>query len=636
MHSYRFLFAPSAAPGNGTGHIRRAMRWAAGLPRNAYKIYIQASHWREEFSRMAAAYGLEETCFLFDKLEIKASQWDFVLIDRRATTKEDFRWWSRSGIHMIGLDEGGPKRQLFSYLLDTFPIPARFGAPNLFDPAYLSLPDTLSTGPAGASGERQEKGFQKVLVSFGGEDPAGLTELCSRWLIETGAYAPAAVTVVLGPLFGSRRLPAGVNLLHAPSDLSEKLYNYDLVCTSFGLTAYEAAYAGCGVILFNPSPYHRELSRLAGFPTVGVGRIKSRRFAHFLNHPAQLVEAAQRAAPAEKRSPAQLLRRFKPPEVRDCPACGRLTAKAVLRCRARSFFRCRQCGLLYQLDFSAPKERYTRDYFFEEYRSQYGRSYLDDFTRIKQMGNRRLAIIRRLASGRPDSSGYPAGLAPPRLLDVGCAYGPFLSAAAEAGFRPEGLEPVEAAAEYVRSRLNIPVWNLAFEEFGLELSDSPEPYDIITMWYVIEHFARLDRVLSKAGRLLKMGGLLAFSTPNSRGISGRKSLKEFLQRSPPDHHSIWSPAIARKVLPQFGFRVRRIVITGHHPERFPLSGRMLSSGSTEEPGSRHRSFRLRIVWSAFYSFSRIFGLGDTFEVYAEKVRDIPEPAAAFTPEFRGE
>lgn len=629
MHSYRFLFAPSAAPGNGTGHLRRAMRWAAGLPRDTYKIYMQASHWREEFSRMAAAYGLDNTCFLFDEQKIKASQWDFVLIDRRATTKADFRWWSRSGIHMIGLDEGGPDRQLFSYLLDTFPIPARFGPPNIFDPAYLSLPDTPPTAPSAPPEVR------KVLVSFGGEDPAGLTEICSRWLIETGGYAPASVTVVLGPLFGPRRLPQGVNLLQAPSDLAERLHYYDLVCTSFGLTAYEAAYAGCGVILFNPSPYHRELSRLAGFPTVGVRRIQSRRFSHLLNHPGQVVEAARRAAPAEKRSPAQLLRRFKPPEVRDCPGCGRLTANPVLRCSERSFFRCRQCGLLYQLDFFAPNERYTQNYFFEEYRSQYGRSYLDDFARIKQMGTRRLEIIRRLAAGRPGSPGPSAGVVLPRLLDVGCAYGPFLSAAAEAGFLPEGLEPVEAAAEYVRSELNIPAWNLTFEEFGLDRSGSCEPYDIVTMWYVLEHFARIDGVLSKAGSLLKMGGLLAFSTPNSRGISGRKSLKEFLQRSPRDHHTIWSPAIARRVLPQFGFRVKRIVITGHHPERFPLAGRVLTAVSAE-PTRLHHKIVWKIVWSAIYKISRIFGLGDTFEVYAEKIRDVPKPAAPVTSESRGE
>lgn len=618
MHSYRFLFAPSAAPGNGTGHLRRALRWASELPRKSFKIYIRASHWREEFAQMAAAYRVPASGFLSDEREIKASHWDFVLLDRRATSKADFLWWSRTGLQLIGIDEGGPRRQHFSYLIDTFPIPRRFGLANICDSAYLSLPEERRHADSG-----QKARFDNILVSFGGEDPAGLTEKCARWLIQSGGYDPSALTIVLGSLFGPRELPAGVNTLHAPADLADQLHRYELVCTSFGLTAYEAAYAGCGVILFNPSSYHRRLGRLAGFPMVGVRRINGRRFSHFLNHPSQVLQASRRAAPAEKRSPASLLGRLRAPEVRDCPACGRLTAEAVLRCAERSFFRCRQCGLLYQIDFFAAQERYTRDYFFEEYRSQYGRSYLEDFAAIKQMSRRRLAVLRRILSPGTTSFDSPPG---GRLLDVGCAYGPFLAAAAEAGFEPEGLEPVSSAADYVRSQLDIPVWNLPFEEFGAE-----KLYDVISMWFVIEHFARVDAVLSKAGRLLKMGGLLAFSTPNSTGISARKSLKEFLRQSPRDHHSIWSPAVARKVLLQFGFRVKKIVITGHHPERFPLIGPRLAEARRRGPSRLHD-----FTWALLLRLSVVFGLGDTFEVYAEKIGEVQSGAGPYAPDHAGQ
>lgn len=624
MHSYRFLFAPSAAPGNGTGHLRRAVCWASELPRDSFKIYIRASHWREEFARMAAAYRVRTTSFLFDEREINASDWDFVLLDRRATTKAEFLWWSRTGLQLIGLDEGGPCRQLFSYLIDTFPIPRRFGPANVYDPAYLSLPNERRPAPSG-----RDARFDNILISFGGEDPAGLTEKCSRWLIQSGGCEPSALTVVLGPLFGPRELPEGVKTLHAPADLAGQLHRYDLVCTSFGLTAYEAAYAGCGVILFNPSSYHRRLGHLAGFPLVGVRRINARRFSHLLHHPSEVLAAAGRAAPAEKRSPASLLGRLRAPEVRDCPGCGRLTAEAVLRCAERSFFRCRQCGLLYQIDFFSPQQRYTQDYFFEEYRSQYGRSYLEDFAAIKQISRRRLALIRRILAPRsPGPFGSTSFESAPggRLLDVGCAYGPFLAAAAEAGFQPEGLEPVSSAAQYVRSQLDIPVRNLAFEDFETE-----NRYDVISMWFVIEHFVRVDEVLSKAGSLLKMGGLLAFSTPSSTGISARKSLKGFLRRSPRDHHSIWSPAVARKVLLQFGFRVKKIVITGHHPERFPLIGPRLAA-ARQKGASGLQDF----AWALLLRLSMFFGLGDTFEVYAEKKGQTQRGAAPGASEHTGE
>jgi hypothetical protein len=102
---------------------------------------------------------------------------------------------------------------------------------------------------------------------------------------------------------------------------------------------------------------------------------------------------------------------------------------------------------------------------------------------------------------------------------------------------------------------------------------------------------------------LNTGGVLAFSTPNSSGISGRLSLKKFLEKSPADHWTVWDARRVKKILRRFGFAVKKITVTGHHPERFPLcSG--LQSG---------------LAYSIVLFLSRLFRLGDTFEVYAEKM-----------------
>ncbi|MDZ7792330.1 MAG: class I SAM-dependent methyltransferase [Spirochaetia bacterium] len=617
MGSYRFLWAPSVTPGNGTGHLRRALQWSTQLlytfPQDSVGVFIKPSEWQNVFYDMADVNGLDSSCFFHDAQSITASQWDFVLIDRRATDKSDFRWWSRTGIPMIGVDEGGSRRRSFSYLLDTFPLPPRFGPANLIEPGLLSLPEQKKSAATASMTH-----FRSVLVSFGGEDPALLTELCTRWLIKRGGFAAADITVVLGPLFGPRSLPPEVKVLKAPAKLSEQLWKYDLVCTSFGLTAYEAAYAGCGVILLNPSTYHRRLSHLAGFPSVGVRRIHSRHFLRLLASPAQVLKLAKEAAPQEKRSPGEFLGHLRPPEVRDCPVCGRLGAKPVLRSVDRSFFRCSHCGLLYQLDFLRPEQpRYNENYFFDEYRSQYGRSYLEDFDAIREMGKRRMAVIHRLSQKR--TAGATADEAP-RLLDVGCAYGPFLSAAYEAGYQPEGIDPAASAVDYVRSELKLPAWNGTFEDFEVDLKGSQKRYDVISMWFVLEHFPRVDRILCKANRCLKIGGLFAFSTPNSSGISGTRSIKGFLEQSPRDHHTVWSPAIARRVLPRFGFKIRKVRVTGHHPERFPLIG---------TAGVQHKNARKTVqdtartlLFSPLGWVSRGARLGDTFELYAEKVSEI--------------
>jgi hypothetical protein len=102
--------------------------------------------------------------------------------------------------------------------------------------------------------------------------------------------------------------------------------------------------------------------------------------------------------------------------------------------------------------------------------------------------------------------------------------------------------------------------------------------------------------------------VLAFSTPSFTGVSRRRSLKTFLENSPGDHRTIWDPGKCAKILSVYGFTVRKRVITGHHPERFPLAGRFLKPG-----GAAYRFFLL---------ISRVFGLGDTFELYAVKTKEV--------------
>jgi SAM-dependent methyltransferase len=201
--------------------------------------------------------------------------------------------------------------------------------------------------------------------------------------------------------------------------------------------------------------------------------------------------------------------------------------------------------------------------------------------------------------GNPDSAGGEK-----RLLDIGCAYGPFLVAAKEAGFSPAGLDPAEDAAAYVRETLKLEAHQGYFPQTGAAALGGEASFDVVTLWYVIEHFREPRRVLAEVRRLLKPGGVLAFSTPSFTGVSGRKNRKDFLEKSPPDHWTIWSPQLCGKLLRDSGFRLRKIRVTGHHPERFPLLGPFARSGGP--------------LYAVLLLLSRIFRLGDTFEVYAHK------------------
>jgi 2-polyprenyl-3-methyl-5-hydroxy-6-metoxy-1,4-benzoquinol methylase len=257
----------------------------------------------------------------------------------------------------------------------------------------------------------------------------------------------------------------------------------------------------------------------------------------------------------------------------------------------RSFFRCGRCGLAYQEAFSASTTVYNENYFFEEYRKQYGRSYLEDFESIKTAGRLRLQIIEGLRGGEVQPG-------PKRLLDIGCAYGPFLAAAAEAGYEVQGLDACEAAVRHVREILGLPAEAASFPDYD----PGRGGFDLVTLWYVIEHFQNLEAVLRACHSLLAPGGILAFSTPNGAGGSARFKRRDFLRSSPDDHYSIWDQKSARRVLAAFGFKLRRVRVSGHHPER--LAGLRLVEKGLGRP--------------AALVASRLAGLGDTFELYAQK------------------
>jgi 2-polyprenyl-3-methyl-5-hydroxy-6-metoxy-1,4-benzoquinol methylase len=454
--------------------------------------------------------------------------------------------------------------------------------------------------------------FRRVLVSFGGEDPAGLALPLARDLIRLGLVEAQDLTLVSGALRkgGPPVGLEGVMILGPVQDLKEHLAGYDLVLTQFGLTAFEAAWAGCGVILLNPSLYHRALSEAAGFPDVGIGRADPKLLKRWLGDVEGVLGRLRDLMPQEPESLAARLETLSVSGPLRCPVCGSRERAALHRNEGRSYFRCLDCGMVYLTRFGSKRSApYTKDYFFEEYRRQYGRTYLDDWPALTGMADARLAIIESLAL---QSLGRSAGLS---LLDVGCAYGPCMAAAKARGHEPYGLDISPDAARYVREELDLPAIAGDFADPATAGSFGG-PFDCLSMWYVIEHFEDLDTVLRNAAALLRPKGILALSTPSGEGISARQGRGAFFEASPEDHFTIWEPSRVASILALHGFRLERLKVTGHHPERFPLAK---AWGAI--PGGGPLA---RLLLAVIGLYSRFFGLGDTFEIYASRSADATE------------
>ncbi len=597
------LFVPSNKKGNGTGHIARCFALASSLAKylrlsgeenaSALRIFIEgksdASTWSAGEIRLA--YTLEcETVELVSRLE-PGERYSLVVLDRRETSHAEYRRWSSYGT-VVAIDEEGSLRACAPYLVDILPRPGSPGKGGV----SLQLPNYNALGLLALPvGRRQAPlSFSRVLVTFGGEDPGNLAPRFLEAALGTGLLGANSVTVVSGALAAASLRPwPGVTMLGPVQNLKECLHKYDLVVTHFGLTAFEAAWAGCAVLLLNPSRVHERLSIGAGFRSLGIIKPNQKKLRAALENPARLASQSASAAPVCRLDSGEFLASISPRHTGACPACGRPDGIALYRTRRKTYLRCPDCGLVRMAFFVKRENPYTNtSYFFEEYKAQYGRTYLEDLPGIRLMAKKRLLHIESVL-GRPAEDAT--------VLDVGCAYGAFVAEAQQRFWHAVGSDLSEDAVDYVKTTFNVPA---IVSDFSAPASDGlyPRELDCLTMWYVIEHFDELARVLRRVFALLKTGGVFAFSTPSCAGISARQDPSRFWEQSPDDHFTVWDPRTVRATLALFGFTVKKIVVTGHHPERF-----------------RHmHSKQNSLPFKAAKIVSAAFRLGDTFECYAVK------------------
>lgn len=641
------LCVPAVERGRGTGHLRRCLDIARktgadilvpNLDSTSSSLSVQAM----ELLRHAVEEGLEDWRLRSDLPG--PGEYSLILADCFSLDRERARALCLAA-PLAAIDEGSAHTAYCDYLLDIIPSHKLGRVPNLRDSRLIPLPRNRRK-PAWCPQDGDLPGrecsalFSKVLVSTGGEDPAGLAMPAALALAALGKD----VTVIVPNPDESRRmagdrLQGGIRVVPPVSNLREKLHHYDLVVTHYGFTAFEALAAGCGVILLGTSALHLALAQKYGFASIPKDALAPDSFSGLLEKPwllypkmtGESVPAGDGDNGGEERL-EDFVRRLAAGSRIPCPVCaGHATVphQVVARTSRRTFRRCGGCGIIY-MGWSCGDDlpSYSADYFFEDYKSQYGRTYLEDFDSIRSQGVRRMSIIDALfwfKKGRSARSRRHHGHTP-SVLDIGCAYGPFLAAGADAGWQVFGTDISRAAVEHVQSTLKFPAVCAAFPDFNPVQEFGVGQFDAITMWYVIEHFHSLGPVLQAVSRMLKVGGVFAFSTPSASGVSARLSPEAFFASSPADHFTLWEPRRTAGILRRFGLRVERIVSTGHHPERFPLPwGREESAGSAAGEGCGASSSPVRpgtLLYSTLHGVSRCLGLGDTFEVYCTKTEDI--------------
>ncbi len=166
-----------------------------------------------------------------------------------------------------------------------------------------------------------------------------------------------------------------------------------------------------------------------------------------------------------------------------------------------------------------------------------------------------------------------AGVARPRVLDIGCYAGIFLEVAAELGWDAWGVEPSAWAAGEARRRgLNVINGTLADAEFA------PGSFDAVTLWDVIEHLTDPQAEMRRVNHVLRPGGLVCVHTIDAGSLLHRLMghrwpwLMEM-------HLYYFSRRTMARLLEQAGFRVVRQFIQG----RYTLLDYLLHQGEAVSP-----------------------------------------------------
>jgi SAM-dependent methyltransferase len=154
--------------------------------------------------------------------------------------------------------------------------------------------------------------------------------------------------------------------------------------------------------------------------------------------------------------------------------------------------RCRTCGL----EYINPRPMATA--IVEAY------SEGDDHAYVSQVGARERTFadaVAHIETLLPGSG---------RLLDVGTAAGAFLAAARSREWQVEGCEPNRWLARWGSRHYGIPI--RTGELFDHDFT--PQSFDVVTMWDVIEHTPDPARVIRTARELIRPDGLVVVNYPD--------------------------------------------------------------------------------------------------------------------------
>lgn len=136
------------------------------------------------------------------------------------------------------------------------------------------------------------------------------------------------------------------------------------------------------------------------------------------------------------------------------------------------------------------------------------------------------------------------------VLDIGCGYGFFLLQMKKRGWQTHGMDVSETAVSYASGQgLDVTLGTLE------DVKHKDNSFDVVTLFYVLEHLPDPLKALKEIRRILKPNGLLLLRLPHTTPIVRVLSLLGIKNKlyDPPFHLNDFSPETIRALLRKAGF-----------------------------------------------------------------------------------
>jgi len=148
-----------------------------------------------------------------------------------------------------------------------------------------------------------------------------------------------------------------------------------------------------------------------------------------------------------------------------------------------------------------------------------------------------------------------------KILDIGCADGRFLKKLKDQGWDIYGLDLDKKSVEVAKKNCQTKnIFNCYFTDFVREVE--PNSFDVITFFEVLEHQPDPIKFIGEVKQILKPGGWIAGSVPNTERYIINK---RFSPDNPPHHFTMWNKYNINNFIEHQGFTSTNVYHTRYEP-----------------------------------------------------------------------